>query len=59
VLQKAELSCEADSENNLGGSSQTYIPTGLLFCSMSFPCSLRLKKGLRYGVGCCFAGALG
>ena len=25
VLQKAELSGEADSENNLGGSSETYV----------------------------------
>jgi transposase len=25
VLQKAELSVPADSENNLGGSSQTYV----------------------------------
>jgi len=25
VLQKAELSAQADSENNLGGSSETYV----------------------------------
>ena len=25
MLQKAELSGEADSENNLGGSSETYV----------------------------------
>jgi hypothetical protein len=25
VLQKAELSGQADSENNLGGSSETYV----------------------------------
>jgi hypothetical protein len=29
VLQKAELSCEADSENNLGGSSETMYYIGL------------------------------
>jgi hypothetical protein len=29
VLQKAELSCEADSENNLGGSSVTMYYIGL------------------------------
>ena len=25
MLQKAELSAEADSENDLGGSSETYV----------------------------------
>jgi hypothetical protein len=29
VLQKAELSCEADSENYLGGSSETMYYIGL------------------------------
>ena len=29
MLQKAELSCEADSENNLGGSSETMYYIGL------------------------------
>ena len=29
MLQKAELSCEADSENYLGGSSETMYYIGL------------------------------
>jgi hypothetical protein len=33
VLQKAELSCEADSENDLGGSSETICITSDWMCT--------------------------
>ena len=35
MLRKAELSMEADSENYLGGSSETYIQT-IRPCGMRF-----------------------
>jgi hypothetical protein len=33
MLQKAELSAEADSENNLGGSSETICITSDWMCT--------------------------
>ena len=51
MLQEAELSGQADSENNLGGSSETMYFIGLVL-GLAFALGLtRLIARLLYGIG--------
>ena len=48
MLQKAELSCEADSENYLGGSSETMYSIGLDVHKRTISYSVKRLASLRH-----------